>query len=192
MGVLERLAEFTESRQALQQQIRNALIYPIALVVTAVGLLGLSLPFDADAYFASVSRSVVLEAHEDLTGEFPVTQFGTVTLPKGKAERAVPAYRAALAAEPSMVAVGGHSFGGRVAIAGARGTALDFNIDGSPDRSISDGHHVDTDHRLDHLAGHALSHVARAHEADAPDACAEPPPESRRISSARSSCAARC
>ena len=39
----------------------------------------------------------------------------TVTLPKGKAERAVPAYRATLAAEPSMVAIGGHSFGGRVA-----------------------------------------------------------------------------
>ncbi len=38
-AVLERLAEFTESRQALQQQVRNALIYPIALVVTAAGII---------------------------------------------------------------------------------------------------------------------------------------------------------
>jgi predicted alpha/beta-hydrolase family hydrolase len=40
---------------------------------------------------------------------------GTVALPKGKAERAVPAYRAALEAEPAGIAIGGHSFGGRVA-----------------------------------------------------------------------------
>ena len=37
--VLERLAEFTESRQILQQQVRNAMIYPIALVVTAMGII---------------------------------------------------------------------------------------------------------------------------------------------------------
>jgi general secretion pathway protein F len=41
--VLERLAEFTESRQILQQQVRNALIYPIALVVTAVGIISFML-----------------------------------------------------------------------------------------------------------------------------------------------------
>ncbi|MGZ8563586.1 MAG: alpha/beta family hydrolase [Candidatus Limnocylindria bacterium] len=40
---------------------------------------------------------------------------GLVALPKGKAERAVPAYRAALDAEAADVAIGGHSFGGRVA-----------------------------------------------------------------------------
>jgi len=40
---------------------------------------------------------------------------GTVALPRGKAERAVPAYRAALEAEPAPTAIGGHSFGGRVA-----------------------------------------------------------------------------
>ncbi len=43
--VLERLAEFTESRQILQQQIRNALIYPIALVVTAVGIISFMLAY---------------------------------------------------------------------------------------------------------------------------------------------------
>lgn len=40
---------------------------------------------------------------------------GVVALPRGKAERAVPAYRTALDAEGADVAIGGHSFGGRVA-----------------------------------------------------------------------------
>ena len=44
-AVLERLAEFTESRQALQAQVRNALIYPIALVVTAVGIISFMLAY---------------------------------------------------------------------------------------------------------------------------------------------------
>jgi general secretion pathway protein F len=44
-AVLERLAEFTESRQILQQQIRNALIYPIALVVTAIGIISFMLAY---------------------------------------------------------------------------------------------------------------------------------------------------
>ena len=38
-----------------------------------------------------------------------------VALPKGQAERAVPIYAAALEAAPPGVAIGGHSFGGRVA-----------------------------------------------------------------------------
>ena len=40
---------------------------------------------------------------------------GLVSLPRGKAERAVPAYRTALSAETADAAIGGHSFGGRVA-----------------------------------------------------------------------------
>jgi general secretion pathway protein F len=44
-AVLERLAEFTESRQLLQQQVRNALIYPIALIVTAVGIISFMLAY---------------------------------------------------------------------------------------------------------------------------------------------------
>lgn len=44
-SVLERLAEFTESRQILQQQIRNAMIYPIALVVTAIGIISFMLSY---------------------------------------------------------------------------------------------------------------------------------------------------
>jgi len=38
----------------------------------------------------------------------------TVTLPRGRAERAVPAYRASVR-DPAASIVGGHSFGGRVA-----------------------------------------------------------------------------
>ena len=44
-AVLERLAEFTESRQQLQQQIRNAMIYPIALVVTAIAIISFMLAY---------------------------------------------------------------------------------------------------------------------------------------------------
>lgn len=44
-AVLERLAEFTESRQVLQQQVRNALIYPIALVVTAIAIISFMLAY---------------------------------------------------------------------------------------------------------------------------------------------------
>lgn len=44
-AVLERLAEFTESRQILQQHVRNALIYPIALVVTAVAIISFMLAY---------------------------------------------------------------------------------------------------------------------------------------------------
>lgn len=44
-AVLERLAEFTESRQQLQQQVRNALIYPIALVVTAAAIISFMLAY---------------------------------------------------------------------------------------------------------------------------------------------------
>ncbi len=44
-SVLERLAEFTESRQLLQQQVRNALIYPIALLVTSVAIISFMLAY---------------------------------------------------------------------------------------------------------------------------------------------------
>ncbi|MFQ5547218.1 MAG: type II secretion system inner membrane protein GspF [Woeseia sp.] len=44
-AVLERLAEFTETRQVLRQQVRNALIYPIALVVTAVAIISFMLAY---------------------------------------------------------------------------------------------------------------------------------------------------
>lgn len=44
-AVLERLAEFTETRQILTQQVRNALIYPIALLVTASAIISFMLAY---------------------------------------------------------------------------------------------------------------------------------------------------
>jgi general secretion pathway protein F len=44
-AVLDRLADFTESRQMLQQQVKNALIYPIALVVTAISIISFMLAY---------------------------------------------------------------------------------------------------------------------------------------------------
>jgi len=41
--VLERLADYTEARQELRQRVRNAMIYPIALVVMAVLIVGFML-----------------------------------------------------------------------------------------------------------------------------------------------------
>jgi general secretion pathway protein F len=41
--VLERLADYTEARQELRQRVTNALIYPIALVVFAVGIIAFML-----------------------------------------------------------------------------------------------------------------------------------------------------
>ncbi len=41
--VLERLADYTEARQELRQRITNALVYPIALVVMAVGIISFML-----------------------------------------------------------------------------------------------------------------------------------------------------
>ena len=41
--VLERLADYTESRQELKQRITNALVYPIALVVMAVAIISFML-----------------------------------------------------------------------------------------------------------------------------------------------------
>ncbi len=41
--VLERLADYTESRQVLRQNITNAMVYPIALVVMAIGIISFML-----------------------------------------------------------------------------------------------------------------------------------------------------
>jgi general secretion pathway protein F len=41
--VLERLADYTESRQVLRQNITNAMVYPIALIVMAISIIGFML-----------------------------------------------------------------------------------------------------------------------------------------------------
>lgn len=44
-AVLERLADYTESRQALRQRILNAMIYPVVLTVLALGIVSLMLVY---------------------------------------------------------------------------------------------------------------------------------------------------
>ena len=60
--VLERLAEYTEARQALRQTVTNALIYPIVLVVMAVAIISFML--------ASVVPKIV-GVFENTGGELP-------------------------------------------------------------------------------------------------------------------------
>ena len=42
-AVLERLADYTETRQELRQNVLNAMVYPIALIVMALGIIGFML-----------------------------------------------------------------------------------------------------------------------------------------------------
>ena len=44
-AVLERLADYTESRQELRQKVMNAMIYPIVLTVLALGIVSLMLVY---------------------------------------------------------------------------------------------------------------------------------------------------
>jgi len=44
-AVLERLSDYTEKREILQQRIRNALVYPVLLTVVCVGIVGLLLGY---------------------------------------------------------------------------------------------------------------------------------------------------
>jgi general secretion pathway protein F len=44
-AVLERLADYTENRQVLQQRIRNAMVYPVLLTVVCVGIVALLLGY---------------------------------------------------------------------------------------------------------------------------------------------------
>ena len=44
-AVLERMADYTENRQVLQQKIRNAMIYPVLLTVICLGIVGVLLGY---------------------------------------------------------------------------------------------------------------------------------------------------
>lgn len=61
--VLERLADYTESRQELRQRITNAMVYPIALVVMALGIISFML--------ATVVPRIV-GVFENSSGELPI------------------------------------------------------------------------------------------------------------------------
>jgi general secretion pathway protein F len=67
--VLERLADYTEARQELRQRITNALVYPIALVVMAVGIISFML--------ATVVPKIV-GVFENTSAELPALTSGMI------------------------------------------------------------------------------------------------------------------
>lgn len=60
--VLERLADYTESRQELRQNITNAMVYPIALVVMAVAII---------AFMLATVVPKIVGVFENTAGELP-------------------------------------------------------------------------------------------------------------------------
>jgi general secretion pathway protein F len=67
--VLERLADYTEARQELRQRVTNALVYPIALVVMAVGIISFML--------ATVVPKIV-NVFENTAAELPALTTGLI------------------------------------------------------------------------------------------------------------------
>ena len=67
--VLERLADYTEARQELRQQITNALVYPVALVVMAVAIISFML--------ATVVPKIV-NVFENTSAELPALTTGLI------------------------------------------------------------------------------------------------------------------
>lgn len=67
--VLERLADYTEARQELRQRVTNALVYPIALVVMAVGIISFML--------ATVVPKIV-NVFENTSAELPALTTGLI------------------------------------------------------------------------------------------------------------------
>jgi general secretion pathway protein F len=67
--VLERLADYTEARQELRQRVTNALVYPIALVIMAVGIISFML--------ATVVPKIV-NVFENTSAELPALTSGLI------------------------------------------------------------------------------------------------------------------
>ena len=67
--VLERLADYTEARQELRQRVTNAMVYPIALVVMAVGIISFML--------ATVVPKIV-NVFENTSAELPALTTGMI------------------------------------------------------------------------------------------------------------------
>ncbi|MGI9237757.1 MAG: type II secretion system inner membrane protein GspF [Woeseiaceae bacterium] len=67
--VLERLADYTEARQELRQRVTNAMVYPIALVVMAVGIISFML--------ATVVPKIV-NVFENTAAELPALTSGLI------------------------------------------------------------------------------------------------------------------
>jgi len=67
--VLERLADYTEARQELRQRVTNALVYPVALVIMAVAIIGFML--------ATVVPKIV-SVFENTSAELPALTTGLI------------------------------------------------------------------------------------------------------------------
>ena len=67
--VLERLADYTEARQELRQRVTNAMVYPIVLVVMAVGIISFML--------ATVVPKIV-NVFENTSAELPALTSGLI------------------------------------------------------------------------------------------------------------------
>jgi len=67
--VLERLADYTESRQELRQRLTNAMIYPVALIVMALGIISFML--------ATVVPRIV-NVFENTSAELPALTRGLI------------------------------------------------------------------------------------------------------------------
>ncbi len=67
--VLERLADYTEARQELRQRITNALVYPIALVVMAVGII---------AFMLATVVPKIVGVFENTAAELPALTTGMI------------------------------------------------------------------------------------------------------------------
>lgn len=69
--VLERLADWTESRQELQQSLRSAMIYPIFLVVMSIGI---------TIFLLATIVPTVVGVFEDLNQDLPALTVGLIAL----------------------------------------------------------------------------------------------------------------
>ncbi len=67
--VLERLADYTEARQELRQRVTNALVYPIALVVMAVGII---------AFMLATVVPKIVNVFENTAAELPALTSGLI------------------------------------------------------------------------------------------------------------------
>ncbi len=67
--VLERLADYTEARQELRQRVTNALVYPIALVVMAVGII---------AFMLATVVPKIVNVFENTAAELPALTTGMI------------------------------------------------------------------------------------------------------------------
>ena len=68
-AVLERLAEYTESRQELRQNITNAMVYPAALIVMAIAII---------AFMLATVVPKIVSVFESTSGELPGLTVGLI------------------------------------------------------------------------------------------------------------------